>query len=135
MSYYNNVDYIFFLILRTPPISTRTDTLFPYTIDLPIYLPRDDIGHGTGNLIDDDINMITQKICQCWRRPLVRNGGEATVCRSEEHTSELQSLMRKSYAVYSLTKKQLQKQIISLSVYSNYDNTIQSHKQTSSIKQ
>src|SRR3546814_2436128 len=97
-------------MVRLPPRSTRTDTLFPYTTlfrsafpIFPFEISRkagldEGVGHrrnalthlGRGNLhlarrrVDEDaIN-----------RP-----------RSEEHTSELQSLMRISYAVFCLTKK------------------------------
>src|SRR3546814_7418900 len=71
----------FFLMIRRPPRSTRTDKLFPYTT-----LFRSSEGsHGLDGFalclvgVDD------------WR--------------SEEHTSELQSLMRISYAVFCLKKK------------------------------
>src|SRR3546814_13419840 len=79
------VDVILFLMIRRPPRSTRTDTLFPYTtlfrsvcgdpsvrVVIPVKAPRD-------------------------------GGGQHD--RSEEHTSELQSLMRISYAVFCLKKK------------------------------
>src|SRR3546814_9394423 len=67
-------------MIRRPPRSTRTDTLFPYTT-------------------------LFRSICRLeWPRP----HGPADPCagrRSEEHTSELQSLMRISYAVFCLKKK------------------------------
>src|SRR3546814_4680322 len=107
--------YIFFLIIRRPPRSTRTDTLFPFTT-------------------------LFRSVAQSWiertswatsgRGPLrrFRNRSKATSLRrrcpailvvvktaislprrdlerSEEHTSELQSLMRSSYAVFCLNKK------------------------------
>src|SRR3546814_8567004 len=90
----------FFLMRRRPPRSTRTDTLFPYT---------------------------TLFRSECWCLPAMRRASprcapkhrrrrDATPCaspvmapstrhRSEEHTSELQSLMRISYAVFCLKKK------------------------------
>src|SRR3546814_18819164 len=79
----------FFLRIRRPPRSTRTDTLFPYTtlfrsdacIDA-IFLDRAEVGDGAVA-----VDVI---------------GGDK---RSEEHTSELQSLMRISYAVFCLQKK------------------------------
>src|SRR3546814_2557876 len=99
-----------FLMIRRPPRSTRTDTRFPYTTLFraqlcPICLERRDAAlpqlHGV-------------------RPPVVRGGrvrgqlqarlvgdrrhGRADAARSEAHTSELQSLMRISYAVFCLTK-------------------------------
>src|SRR3546814_4607881 len=74
----------FFLMIRRPPRSTRTDTLFPYTT-----LFR---SHGREPSRDRG------------GRPLGGQEGEADG-RSEEHTSELQSLMRISYAVFCLKKK------------------------------
>src|SRR3546814_8765727 len=77
------VSFFFFLMIRRPPRSTRTDTLFPYTT-----LFRS----GGGGRND-----------KCRRNPRQRPG--QTFSRSEEHTSELQSLMRISYAVFCLQKK------------------------------
>src|SRR3546814_8939609 len=85
-------------MIRRPPRSTRTDTLFPYTTlfrsiigdliaEAAILQPLLDIA---GDHDDRDIGL---------RRML------ADVMRSEEHTSELQSLMRISYAVFCLKKK------------------------------
>src|SRR3546814_16749231 len=71
----------FFLMIRRPPRSTRTDTLFPYTT-----LFRSSGLHRC-------------RIHQGHRADPVRRH------RSEEHTSELQSLMRISYAVFCLKKK------------------------------
>src|SRR3546814_9742739 len=99
----------FFLMIRRPPRSTRTDTLFPYTT--LFRSPRDDDGlrHPRPGRGDDD------------RDPDCRHGqghppagGPAAAAvrppdRSEEHTSELQSLMRISYAVFCLKKKTNQK--------------------------
>src|SRR3546814_14979563 len=89
----------FFLMIRRPPRSTRTDTLFPYTTlfrshDDPLYradparkaeggAPR--TGKGAAGL----------------------HRGRGVDQRSEEHTSELQSLMRISYAVFCLKKKKI----------------------------
>src|SRR3546814_1848977 len=78
---------VFCLIIRRPPRSTRTDTLFPYTtLFRSAATPRD-------------------------RAPPVRASRASAqrnlrfAFRSEEHTSELQSLMRNSYAVFCLKKK------------------------------
>src|SRR3546814_14497973 len=75
----------FFLMIRRPPRSTRTDTLFPYTT---LFRSAAQQQHRT-----------PAKALE--RRPQVDPG----LPRSEEHTSELQSLMRISYAVFCLKKK------------------------------
>src|SRR3546814_6973766 len=79
-----------FLMRRRPPRSTRTDTLFPYTT-----LFRSDGGDGGARRRDEA------------GREAAAGRAEQhhAVARSEEHTSELQSLMRISYAVFCLTKK------------------------------
>src|SRR3546814_10497865 len=83
-------------MIRRPPRSTRTDTLFPYTTLFRSLAsgcrPRARPPH-MGDEHDRD----------CADRP-PRSAGRASG-RSEEHTSELQSLMRTSYAVFCLTKK------------------------------
>src|SRR3546814_1096111 len=76
--------FFFFLMIRRPPRSTRTDTLFPYTT-LFRSLHHSDPLHAACRIIN-----------RCASNP---------VLRSEEHTSELQSLMRISYAVFCLKKK------------------------------
>src|SRR3546814_4847577 len=78
---------------RRPPRSTRTDTLFPYTT-----LFRSRIEY-TGLLF-----IPTARPFDLFR-PERRPGVKLYVRRSEEHTSELQSLMRISYAVFCLKKK------------------------------
>src|SRR3546814_3544999 len=85
-------------MIRRPPRSTRTDTLFPYTT-----LFRSAQREGRGRLLD-------LRRARDAPRPGRRNGdrkGEAPrrAQRSEEHTSELQSLMRISYAVFCLKKQ------------------------------
>src|SRR3546814_3843356 len=72
-------------MIRRPPRSTRTDTLFPYTT---LFRSR--------------------RSAQSSRRDLIFCAGgrwRSSTRRSEEHTSELQSLMRISYAVFCLKKK------------------------------
>src|SRR3546814_2580014 len=103
----------FFLMRRRPPISTRTDTLFPYTTLFRSlrYEPRrigqaqPDRRLGLWRRRDRVGGRRTQRLCAV-RRPW-RNQGRAhrPRRRSEEHTSELQSLMRNSYAVFCLKKK------------------------------
>src|SRR3546814_6486602 len=92
---------ILFLMKRRPPRSTRTDTLFPYTTlfrsflatELPNWLAANKGlspgGHGVVGASQGGTGALMLA-------PSTR--------RSEEHTSELQSLMRNSYAVFCLTK-------------------------------
>src|SRR3546814_5723511 len=90
---------------RRPPSSTRTNTLFPYTTFFrspqrgPPRLVQVDIeGHG-------DVGVVRLGTRQGERAVLVQDELERAGERSEEHTSELQSLMRVSYAVFCLKKK------------------------------
>src|SRR3546814_1318229 len=80
---------VFFLMIRRPPRSTRTDTLFPYTT---LFRSPDHVA----------VAPVGQPRIQSRRRFGRGIGGRD---RSEEHTSELQSLMRISYAVFCLKKK------------------------------
>src|SRR3546814_9722741 len=102
---------IFFLMIRRPPRSTRTDTLFPYTTlfrsirgslpsstSLPIHsLPSLVFGFPFHYF------SIPDRSRWCVNKSLVTS--TTALLRSEEHTSELQSLMRISYAVFCLKKK------------------------------
>src|SRR3546814_5500482 len=89
--------FFFFLMIRRPPRSTRTDTLFPYTTlfrsaaPLPIAYTKAALARGPQPL----------------EALLAQEADSQTLLfnRSEEHTSELQSLMRISYAVFCLKKK------------------------------
>src|SRR3546814_14761727 len=86
----------FFLMIRRPPISTRTDTLFPYTTlcrSLPAYAS----GGAAG------MDVVAAETLTL--RPGARHAVATGFARSEEHTSELQSLMRISYSVFCLKKK------------------------------
>src|SRR3546814_1387785 len=103
-------------MLRRPPRSTRTDTLFPYTTlfrsSLDVGLLVSNAGFGLkGSHADNDVTAMTEMLMVNCHVPmqlargfiprlLARGQG-----RSEEHTSELQSLMRNSYAVFCLKKK------------------------------
>src|SRR3546814_1315282 len=110
-------------MIRRPPISTRTDKLFPYTTlfrsqaDLVHRLAEalavlglvDHVGLGADHL-DAELRqgaVALQRQAGVQRRLPAhgRQQGIGTLARSEEHTSELQSLMRISYAVFCLTKK------------------------------
>src|SRR3546814_10444606 len=91
---------IFFLMIRRPPRSTRTDTLFPYTTLFRSLFARDDRLHLHGEGFELHVR----------HRPgCGENGDQRSGDRSEEHTSELQSLMRISYAVFCLKKKKKNK--------------------------
>src|SRR3546814_1248969 len=88
---------VFFLMIRRPPRSTRTDTLFPYTTLFRSQQgdreePRRERLPGQARRADRPAQPAL----------LHRLPGAG---RSEEHTSELQSLMRISYAVFCLKKK------------------------------
>src|SRR3546814_8476123 len=91
-------------MLRRPPRSTRTDTLFPYTT---LFRSPGEIAHARAHYQG---NRGAQRNVPGPGEPPDRSkplepglGRERT--RSEEHTSELQSLMRISYAVFCLKKK------------------------------
>src|SRR3546814_5106990 len=88
-------------MLRLPPRSTRTDTLCPYTT-----LFRS-IGAVAMKGVQLEVEIGTQDFIaqEAGRASLLKRFFEALVDRSEEHTSELQSLMRISYAVFCLKNK------------------------------
>src|SRR3546814_4593535 len=101
-------------MIRRPPRSTRTDTLFPYTTlfrsDRVHVELRKDVGlqeieqlHAR-HLLDDHAG---DDIARVRILPLGAGREIERLPRSEEHTSELQSLMRISYAVFCLKKKKL----------------------------
>src|SRR3546814_2990970 len=81
----------FFLMIRRPPRSTRTDTLFPYTTLFRSQFKYKGEWHGVS----------------LGSRTIYAPFGYLAEGRSEEHTSELQSLMRISYAVFCLKKKNI----------------------------
>src|SRR3546814_6586790 len=90
-------------MIRRPPRSTRTDTLFPYTTLFRSRLLGQPLGREVGLDGRGPPMLIIGDLGGGIVRGLVFYG---KVCvRSEEHTSELQSLMRISYAVFCLTKK------------------------------
>src|SRR3546814_13536782 len=88
--------YFVFLMIRRPPRSTRTDTLFPYTTLFRSWAGR--LLHDLNQVCND----LDPKYRSTWAPARARL---AHLLRSEEHTSELQSLMRISYAVFCLKKK------------------------------
>src|SRR3546814_10815577 len=83
--------FVFFLMIRRPPRSTRTDTLFPYTT-----LFRSN--RGAAAVLRQEMSTMIAALRSADLSP-------SAWLRSEEHTSELQSLMRISYAVFCLKKK------------------------------
>src|SRR3546814_6219036 len=106
-------------MIRRPPRSTRTDTLFPYTtlfrsVDAEfVDAHRRVLELGlAGHRIDDRIDQRTDaRVGRELIVPVDRHEHLAAA-RSEEHTSELQSLMRISYAVFCLKQKKTnQKQL------------------------
>src|SRR3546814_3696548 len=121
-------------MIRRPPRSTRTDTLFPYTTLFRSFVEclrqfrkaegfrhdrtkdPDQCGRGidieepSPEFQQDFVQFLPGKIvvgksCNGGVRALRHESGEQALLRSEEHTSELQSLMRISYAVFCLKKK------------------------------
>src|SRR3546814_5278504 len=111
---------VFFLMIRRPPRSTRTDTLFPYTtLFRSPCAARPAVPAAQGDVLRRLAG--TAQICAVAHprlvpsrgapadHPGVRRVARRRRCgRSEEHTSELQSLMRISYAVFCLKKKNKQ---------------------------
>src|SRR3546814_9449741 len=103
-------------MIRRPPSSTRTDTLFPYTTlfrsqlavgdKAPAFtLPTD----GGGKV---SLSSLKGQIVVLYFYPKDDTSG-----RSEEHTSELQSLMRISYAVFCLNKKRQGNRVAYIAYY------------------
>src|SRR3546814_14578064 len=117
------VPCIFFLMIRRPPRSTRTDTLFPYTTlfrsdhrdhvaalgrEGGVHPARDleghlQVAHGVANQRSRSASSTATEKTSRTRL------SERAASSSEEHTSELQSLMRNSYAVFCLKKKTLKR--------------------------
>src|SRR3546814_2762616 len=105
-------------MIRRPPRSTRTDTLFPYTtLFRSAAFFEDRVPHRVAvlRLVDEQAFEVRVLDPEAARQRLVgidvrrdrldAGAGAAADDRSEEHTSELQSLMRISYAVFCLNKK------------------------------
>src|SRR3546814_2445846 len=109
----------FFLMLRRPPRSKRTDTLFPYTTLFRSSGQDRELGPARFGRASSHL----ARRAAPWERPisisrplLSQADNEAPIVaelfsveRSEEHTSELQSLMRISYAVFCLKKQHTSK--------------------------
>src|SRR3546814_10408351 len=103
-------------MIRRPPRSTRTDTLFPYTTRFRSVLAS--VGVRRGQWENPAHGAARSGVAQA-----LRPGGGRQ--RSEEHTSELQSLMRISYAVFCLKKKHIITYIIKSTT--NAYNTTSTH--------
>src|SRR3546814_5598948 len=111
-------------MIRRPPRSTRTDTLFPYTTlfrSAQKFIRKGRCKDNSAHIHDHRTALTQQRLqlltrgqpiwtCRSRRRVLTN-----IEFRSEEHTSELQSLMRISYAVFCLKKKK--------STHNNYNST------------
>src|SRR3546814_13938042 len=102
----SSLHLFFFLMIRLPPRSTRTDTLFPYTtlfrsLEQSAFCADVENGQKQHTLKEqnDRYHVRSHGRSGPHRHRTVEPG------RSEEHTSELQSLMRISYAVFCLKKK------------------------------
>src|SRR3546814_1708352 len=105
-------------MIRRPPRSTRTDTLFPYTTLFRSFKPSISLAEITilfSVSLSSEADLKTQASAACLKR-------------SEEHTSELQSLMRISYAVFCLKKKKNYKKY-------TYQTQIQQTRQINKRKQ
>src|SRR3546814_4907813 len=115
-------------MISRPPRSTRTDTLFPYT---PLFRSRR-VLEATGveiewaveeagaTVLEREGTTLPDRVLDRIRHtrvaikgPITTPVGTGFASRSEEHTSELQSLMRISYAVFCLKKKKQQQLITS----------------------
>src|SRR3546814_7946172 len=94
-------------MIRRPPRSTRTDTLFPYTtlFRSPCLPARMKAASFCSDCSHLPWAAHTPRRSSWYRRPRLQLAGDRLSARSEEHTSELQSLMRISYAVFCLKKK------------------------------
>src|SRR3546814_4117118 len=111
----------FFLMIRRPPRSTRTDTLFPYTTLFRSLRLAQLFAPGTGQFREigiaplnaEGLRLLPLSVPErhhVYRKAHRQIGPHGRIERSEEHTSELQSLMRISYAVFCLKKKKQKKQ-------------------------
>src|SRR3546814_8145166 len=110
--------FFFFLMIRRPPRSTRTDTLFPYTT----LFRSKTVGRAKDMAMGVAASRRQNEMLRRGHRLLYFHHPSsflivaarlasgflpASTLRSEEHTSELQSLMRISYAVFCLKKKNI----------------------------
>src|SRR3546814_8109320 len=99
-------------MIRRPPRSTRTDTLFPYTTLFRSPRCRNHKRASGSDILPLACRNSLRVSGRAWPSPF------KALARSEEHTSELQSLMRISYAVFCLKKKKT----INIRKQSTYDD-------------
>src|SRR3546814_3380212 len=96
-------------MIRRPPRSTRTDTLVPYTTlfrsPRSSYMKRIVQAHRLHHAVETKDGAVSFGFL--WALPVAMLKARLAAKRSEEHTSELQSLMRISYAVFCLKKKNI----------------------------
>src|SRR3546814_10691714 len=109
----------FFLMIRRPPRSTRTDTLFPYTTLFRSWKRVRRLSTRTVSRSRVRPHSSSRWSLSCLNRRL-------PVRRSEEHTSELQSLMRITSDVFCLKKKS-NKQLQQSHVYQNHTTHVPHH--------
>src|SRR3546814_6356769 len=115
-------------MIRRTPISTRTDTLFPYTtLFRSAFLIQQRIfavmpfPHSATRRIHQFVSARDRR-ARCQLGQTIGSSSEY-IDRSEEHTSELQSLMRISYAVICLQKKKTQDKYTIMFVITSCDNS------------
>src|SRR3546814_5950613 len=118
-------------MIRRPPRSTRTDTLFPYTTLFRSAAGDGNAGGGpVGNHRGAGPGLCQRERVHCLVPTHLRHDPGAVRARSEEHTSELQSLMRISYAVFCLKKKKKTIKIKKIRrTYSKYEEQRDEHTQ------
>src|SRR3546814_10526582 len=118
-------------MIRRPPRTTRTDTLFPYT---PLFRSRCagtsavDVRVGHGRAVAHRVHRVAGE-----HATTSEQAAALPVRRSEEHTSELQSLMRNSYAVFCLkTKKHKIRKHIDHNTPDNTQNPTETPRESAS---
>src|SRR3546814_3460141 len=104
-------------MIRRPPRSTRTDTLFPYTTLFRSLRRRQTAARPAPH------RRRGRAAAAAGRQPAQERRTGQNASRSEEHTSELQSLMRISYAVFCLKKKTQEQQNNLTNPHSDEDTT------------
>src|SRR3546814_1562326 len=120
-------------MIRRPPRSTRTDTLFPYTT-----LFRSERSRSTLRVrvaLGGAARVRSHVSCGAAHDELARHKKTQSISRSEEHTSELQSLMRISYAVFCLKKKNNKKQQTRRSTQNQRTQTMRLQQQLVTIQE
>src|SRR3546814_6250023 len=133
--------FFFFLMIRRPPRSTRTDTLFPYTTLFRSGLHRFELVEeihvdGLHQAFPEGARgeLRRRRIALQRRRGQPEQPGHRDDRkRSEEHTSELQSLMRISYAVFCLKKKKTQTKKLTREI-KRQNTTLKQNKRKNNVR-